>query len=124
MTIFDAIKDILFTKKQTCFSSVDDEGEFVPFLVNRWLSMYSPEVALTSNNINKYIGIFENKKDLYSLFMAVFPKMPFKKINYIKKIKENKDTKEQETISLLAKNKELSQREIIDYISKLNYLKK
>jgi len=124
MTIFDVIKDILFTKKQTCFNTVDEEGDFIPFLVNRWLSMYSSQVALTSNIINKYLGVFDNKKDLYSLFMALFPKVPAKKINYIKKIKENKDDKELDTVSLIAKNKELSQREILDYISKLNYLKK
>jgi hypothetical protein len=124
MTIFDVIKDILFTKKQSCFTAVDEENEFVPFLVNRWLSMYSPDVALTSNIINKYIGTFENKRDLYSLFMAIFPKVPSKKINYFKKNKESKDNKETEVITLIAKNKELSQREIVDYITKLNNLKK
>jgi cytochrome oxidase Cu insertion factor (SCO1/SenC/PrrC family) len=124
MTIFDIIKDILFTKKQTCFITVDEEREFAPFLVNRWLSMYSPSVAQISNIINKYLGIFENKKDLYTFFMAIFPKVQNKKISYIKKNKEPKDNKDLETIALLAKNKELSQREIIDYISKLNSLKR
>ena len=124
MTIFDVIKDILFTKKRTCLNTVDEEGDFVPFLVNRWLSMYSPQVALTSNIINKYLGIFDNKRDLYALFMAFFPRVPAKKINYIKKVKESKDNKELDTVALIAKNKELSQREIIEYISKLNSLKK
>lgn len=124
MTIFDLIKDILFTKKQSCLNVIEEESEFSPFLVNRWLSMYSPQTALSSNIINKYLSVFDNKKDLYSLFIAIFPKVSAKKINYIKKIKENKDDKDLEKLALIAKNKELSQREILDYISKLNYLKK
>jgi len=124
MTIFDAIRDILFTKIQTCFKTVDEESEFVPYLVNRWLSMYSPNVAITSNIINKYLGIFESKKELYALFMAVFPKVPNKKINYFKKNKENKENKSDEHITLLAKNYELSEREICEYVSKLNSSKK
>lgn len=116
MTIFDIITDLAFTKKGYCLNTVDEEAEFQPYIVNRWLSMYSPLMAKHSNILNKYLGVFDNKKDLYNLFMAVFPKVQYKKINYIKKIKEKKENKD-ENISLIAKNIELSEREVNEYIA-------
>lgn len=120
MTIFDIIAGILFTKKNTCLSSIDEESSFSPYLINRWASMYSPKVALVSNTINKYLGIFDNKQDLYSLFAAVLPKVPSKRIQYFKKVKREADEKD-ENINLISKNLELSTREIEQYIA---FLKK
>jgi hypothetical protein len=119
MTIFDIIGDLLFTKRGNCLNTVDEESDFQPYIVNRWLSMYSTDTAKHSNILNKYLGIFENKKELYNLFKAVFPKVPYKKISYIKKIKEPK-TEQDENIKLIAKNLELSEREISEYIAFLN----
>jgi hypothetical protein len=119
MTIFDFISNIAFTKNKNCLNSIDEESEFQPFLVNRWLSMYSSELAKTSNILNKYIGIFESKKDLFALFCATFPRVSSKKITYFKKNKEPKDIKNDEIIIQIAKNKELSQREIRNYIGML-----
>jgi hypothetical protein len=116
MTIFDIIGDILFTKKGNCLQTVDQESEFQPYIVNRWLSMHSPLVAKHSNILNKYLGVFDNKKDLYNLFLAVFPKVSFKKINYIKKVKEKKEEQD-ENIKLISKNLELSEREINQYVA-------
>ena len=62
MTIFDFISSVLFTKKRNCLSTIDEENEFSPYMLNRWCSMYSPTVATFSNILNKYLGIFENKK--------------------------------------------------------------
>jgi len=119
MTIFDFISDIIFYKKKNCLATVDDESSFTPYLVNRWLSMYSTHVAKTSNILNKYLGIFESKAELYSLFVALIPKSPNKKINYFKRKKE--EVKEvNQSIPLLAKTYELSQREISDYLNTLN----
>jgi hypothetical protein len=116
MTIFDFISSVLFTKKKTCLNSVDEEGEFSPYMLNRWCSMYSPTTATFSNILNKYIGIFNNKKDLYNLFVAVMPRVTSKRISYIKKVKETK--KEENTdIELIANNLELSKREINEYIA-------
>jgi len=119
MTIFDFISDIIFYKKKNCLATVDDESSFTPYLVNRWLSMYSTQIAKTSNILNKYLGIFESKAELYSLFVALIPKSPNKKINYFKRKKE--EVKEvNQSIPLLAKTYELSQREISDYLNTLN----
>ena len=120
MTIFDFISNIAYTKNKNCLNTVDEESEFQPFLVNRWLSMYSPSMAKLSNTLNKYIGIFESKKDLFSLFCATFPKVPAKKITYFKKNKEKKNVQDEEIITQISKNIELSKREIRNYIFELN----
>jgi hypothetical protein len=116
VTIFDFISSALFTKKKTCLTSVDEESDFSPYMLNRWCSMYSPAVALYCNALNKYLSIFEGKKDLYNLFVAVLPSVPSKRIAYIKKVKEEK-TEIDENIPLIAENAELSQREIKQYIA-------
>jgi hypothetical protein len=115
MTIFDYIASILFNKKQNCLNSVDEESSFSPYIVNRWLSMYSPDLAIYSNIINKYLGVFENKRELYSLFVAVFPKVPSKRITYIKKKKKEKE-EEDITLKQAALNLEMSQREILQLV--------
>lgn len=116
MTIFDFISSTLFTKKKTCLNTVDEESNFSPYMLNRWCSMYSPTVATFSNILNKYLSVFESKTDLYSLFVAVMPKVSSKRIFYIKKAKEEK-TEEDENIEMLAANLELSKREINQYIA-------
>jgi len=85
-------------------------------MLNRWTSMYSPAVAQCSNVLNKYLSVFDNKRDLYSLFLAVMPKVPSRRIAYIKKIKEEKKD-ENTDIKLLANNFEISEREIKQYIA-------
>jgi hypothetical protein len=116
MTIFDFIASVLFTKEKTCLNSIDEESSFSPYMLNRWCSMYSKTTATFSNILNRYVGIFEDKKDLYSLFVAVMPKVSSKRISYIKRIKEEK-IEENNNIELLAYNLELSKREINQYIA-------
>jgi hypothetical protein len=116
MTIFDFISSVLFTKEKACLTSVDEESNFSPFMLNRWCSMYSKNTATFCNIINRYLGVFEDKKDLYGLFVAVMPKVPSKRISYIKKIKEEKK-EENSDIEMLANNLELSEREIKQYIA-------
>jgi len=117
MTIFDFISNILFTKKEKSIDNVDNESAFSPFLVNRWLSMHSPNVAIISNLINKYIGLYDDKNMIYALFYALFPRCPFKKINYFKKTKDTLETnKDLDIIKKVAFAKELSIREIKEYV--------
>lgn len=121
MTIFDFISDVLFTKKKN-LNSVDEESDFSPYLLNRWISMYSPSQALISNIVNKYLTTFNNKSELYSFFIAMFDKCSSKKIQYFKKVKQDKDNETADNVALLAKNKELSTREIKDYLETLTSL--
>ncbi len=120
MTIFDIINSIIFNKNKKCITSVDEENAFVPYMVNRWLSMYSPDLALVSNKLNKYLGVFQDKRDLLALFQTCFPLSKQKRIQYIKKKKLTEENIN-EKIPLIAASRELSKREITQYIA---FLKK
>ena len=106
MTIFDYLGDILVKKKGDL-----PVEEYVPFLINRWLSFSSPSAALALNQtVNSFGNIDKNVH--YKLLVSAFPKfnrMPM--ISYIKKLKQEK-TEEDNNVNLLASNLELSQREI------------
>jgi hypothetical protein len=116
VTIFDYISNILFTKKENCFSTLDDEKQFSPYLLNRWLSMYGKSTILACDIANKYTQVFNNKAECYKFLSAIFPKVSQKKIEYIKKKKTEEDNTD---FLLIAKNKELSIREVKYYIDLL-----
>ena len=112
-TIFDYVHAVLHSKDKEIFSNVDDESTFSSYMVNRWISMYSPEMAnLVNQTTNKYTAIFNTKQDHFNFFVSVFPRLKQKRINYVKKAKAEKEKKEDEKIPLIAKNLECSQREI------------
>lgn len=111
MTIFDFLNDILFTKKDK-FTNVDDESQYNQYLVNRWVSMYSPECALYINNtVNWLYSVFDNKRDHYKFLKSILPRVRYRHIPYIKKVKVDKEEKDN-NIELLAKSLELSQSEV------------
>jgi len=124
MTIFDIIASILFDKRKDRLSSMSDESVFAPFIVNRWLSMYSPTVALKCNIVNKYLTVFENKIDLFNLFVGVFPRVKPKRINYFKKPKNDNINKDEDRLNAIAKNYQVSKREILENIDLLQQLNK
>jgi len=120
MTIFDFLADILFHKKKNTLSNIDSESLFMPYMINRWVSMYSNALALKSNLLNKYLTL--NKHSLYYLFINIFDKVPTKKITYFKKTKEQKEENNEQM--QYSKAMELSLREIKNYtevLKSLNY---
>ena len=54
-TIFDYINDVLFHKKGNKLDNIDDYGQYNPYMINRWLSMYSPSVATIINETTRNI---------------------------------------------------------------------
>lgn len=116
MSIFDIIAEILFNKKTKKITNIDTETYFSPFMVNRWISMYSNQLALKSNLLNKFLMF--NKTHLYSLFVNVFDKVPNRKISYFKR---NNETKKEDNVEILmAQSHEISLREIKMYKHILN----
>jgi hypothetical protein len=110
VTIFDTLNDLLFTKKKTCLNNVDDESSFNQYMTNRWISMYSDNLAIIINStVNWFGSVFEQKRDYYNFLHAVIPRVGRKRIHYIKKIKPEPEVN---NISGMAKKLELSQREI------------
>lgn len=89
MSIFDIISGVLFKKNKELLNNVDDTKHFQPFLVNRWISMHGADDAvLVNETVNRYGHVFQDKTDLYKFMVDVFPRHKFKRINYIKKIKD------------------------------------
>lgn len=118
-TIFDFLNCILHTKQKKDLTA-ENNNTYSPFMINRWCSFYSDNFA---NIINLTVNKFTNfSKEEHFVFLKKFlPKVPFKKINYVKK-KVLKESEEDNTIDMLSKNLEISKREINHYILCQKYL--
>ena len=115
MTIFDYLKDILVTKKGNL-----PLDQYVPFLVNRWLSFINPTICETLNGWANNKTLIENKELHYKAMISIFPKITHcPKINYIKKIKEEEQDLDIK-VKILAQNLEISQREALLLVSGLD----
>tara|TARA_R100000951_G_scaffold91323_1_gene79660 strand:- start:437 stop:811 length:375 start_codon:yes stop_codon:yes gene_type:complete len=120
MTIFDILNSLFYNKKKieiTC----DNENVFSLFMVNRWMSMYSPELLKIINETsNQYWGIFETSRETYAWLYALFPRLRFKRVVYIKKKKKASNSAEEKErdglITTIATSHELSQREVRMYM--------
>lgn len=118
MTFFDMLRNLFFSRKEI-HRNLDTESQthFLPFLLNRWLSFYNKDQCILANEtVNRYSNLFEDKNDLYKLYFNFLPILRYKKIEYIKKKKEEKDKEETINMSLIAKNNNISKREILLYI--------
>jgi len=112
VTIFDYIKDIIVTK--TGDLPLDD---YVPFLINRFLSFINPQVCEAINQLNTKT-LLEDKSLHYKLVSSLFPKMSYvPRINYVKKVKEETEEEEDQRIKILAENLEISKREAATLLS-------
>jgi|TARA_R100001443_G_scaffold11747_1_gene21268 hypothetical protein len=114
---FFQLQNKLFYSKKDNADYLDAEGEqaFVPFLFNRWLSFYDKSMSIfTNETLNKFSTIFEDKQRVYRLYYYLIPRLKWKKISYIKKVKKEKD--EDLNLEIMAKNKNISVRELKQYI--------
>jgi|TARA_R110002020_G_C15786802_1_gene729764 hypothetical protein len=115
--IFSFINDIIFGKKGDVIENVEDEDQFNGYLVNRWVSMYSPENAsIINETTNKYFNVFDSKKEWYEYLVKIIPKGSPGRIHYIKKEKREKVKNYDEIVKFLAKKFEISKREVQQYI--------
>lgn len=111
MNIFNYLSNILFTKKDKELKTLDQQSDYQPFLINRWCSMLNKQTCRVVNTTtNTMYQVFENKTDHYKFLHYIIPRERFKRINYIKKIKPEKQ--QDDDIKLIAKNMQLSTREI------------
>ena len=115
-TIFDFINDILYHKRGDLLDNIEHEGQYNSYMMNRWISMYSPQHATLLNlTSNRLYPVLSTKEYSYKFLLNVIPKSKPRRINYIKKAKHEKSS-ESDQIDILAKNLELSKREINVYI--------
>jgi len=82
--------------------------------------MYSPDMCrIVNDTMNRYHSLFEDRRQMYKLYLHLLPRVSSKYIRYIKKKKVDKDkvdTEEEERVNALAEGLELSKREINNYI--------
>ena len=122
---FFQLQNKLFYSKKDNAEDLDAEGEqaFVPFLFNRWLSFYNNDMCVfTNETFNKFSTIFDDKQQAYRLYYYLIPRLKWKKITYIKKKK--KEAEEEENLQLIAKNKNISKRELLQYVELVKTLAK
>ena len=122
MAIFEVIQDILYKKQGNLLESTDAESDFVPFMINRWISMHSESNAVIINETaNMVWPVMQTKQEWYKFYLGVVPQSKFKKIAYIKKEPKEKKkpaTDEIDMVSLIAARYEMSKREAAMYLEK------
>jgi hypothetical protein len=124
MNFFQLQNKLFYSKKENA-GELDSEGEqaFVPFLFNRWLSFYSKELpSFVNETLNKFGNIFDDKQETYKLYYYLIPRLKWKRISYIKKKKKEQD--EIEGLYNIAKNKNISARELQQYVELEKSLRK
>lgn len=112
--IFDQIRSVAHTKQE-----IDIEpGELSPYMLQRWLSMYSGPVAgLLNGTTNIAWNAKLTDQQWYQLFMMIVPRLPFRKISYIKKPPKDKVKSERELdAQALADLMQISCREAKQYL--------
>jgi len=114
---FFQLQNKLFYSNKNNAGELDLEGEqsFVPFLFNRWLSFYSKDTPqFVNETLNRFGVIFDDKQRQYRLYYNLIPRLKFKRIKYIKKVK--KEQEDESDLYLIAKNKNISVRELKQYL--------
>ena len=121
MNFFSILNKLIFNKNKNSIEA-QQEGieEFVPFLVNRWVSFYDTSAAVFINEtLNKFHGIPNDKVEGFNLYYNLLPSFRYKKINYIKKNKEGKENSQKDEAVLIeafATNHKISKREVQLYL--------
>ena len=124
MNFFQLQNKLFYSKKENA-GVLDSEGEqaFVPFLFNRWLSFYNKELpGFVNETLNKFGSIFDDKQEAYKLYYYLIPRLKWQRITYIKKKKKEED--EVEGLNVIAKNKNISKRELQQYVELEKILRK
>jgi hypothetical protein len=85
--------------------------------------MYSKDtVGFVNETLNKYCGIFDtDKQKTYQMYYNLIPRLKFKRISYIKKVKKDKEKQDEtDQLKMIAKNKNMSVRELEIYQNMLD----
>jgi hypothetical protein len=109
MNLFNILNSILYSKKKLELN-LEDENIFIPYMINRWVSMYNGDLAVFINNFFNKSLPFECKESYFDYYFNLCPKLKFKKIDYIKKSKKEGESDE------IPKREFLSEREMMLYV--------
>jgi len=114
-TIFEHLAHITNRKKDWNSLSDQDQKSFVPYLINRWLSM-NPDLIEVVNMFQQYtIGPLD-KKHVYQLYHDILPANKF----YMKYTKSKKVAKyNAELVEFISRTHMISKHEATDHIDLL-----
>ena len=107
--IFDWLKEITLKKSDWDTFTEEQKEQFIPYMVNRFLSM-SPEYVDIVNIVQKIP--YTEKERIYKVYKSLIPK----KNIYLKYIKSKTPTYPQKLLEYMANYAECSQREAKEYI--------
>jgi hypothetical protein len=85
LSIFDIIDGIAFSKKPALSTQAEDDKDYQPYLVNRWLSMLDTDAAKIINETLNKVGHVLSAPEQYKFLVNVLPRYKRQRINYIKK---------------------------------------
>ena len=113
--LFDLIDKILFSKKKIDVNIDDDNIH--PYIINRWVSMYSQDMTIIINNTgNRLYSVFDNNRMYYKFLQTLLPRVKNKRIFYIKKAKKQPDIShkddDNDNINIICSNMQRSRREV------------
>lgn len=119
--MFQIINNLFYSKKDIdACEDYETQQNFQPYMINRWLSFYSKDLALfTNETLNKYSQVRDNKTDTFKMYFNLIPRLKFKRISYMKKPAKKKK-KETENLELFASNHDVSVREVKNAVAFYN----
>ena len=123
MNIFDLIRFLFFKVKNSPKEVTEEMSHcFMPYMINRWLSFYDrSQAVLVNETLNKFSNVLGDKSKMYMLYDNIIPRLSYKKINYVKKVKKDRDKESEiENIAMIASNKNISEREVKQYVEFYN----
>ena len=109
VTIFDWLKEITGTKKQWSSFSEEDQKQFNPYMVHRYISMYEPyiEVANFAQTLPQ-----NDKEKIYQFYCSMIPKNNV----WLKYVKGSKKKSNEKILKCIADYYTVSLGEAEDYI--------
>ena len=109
VTIFDWLKEITGTKKQWSSFNEDDQKQFNPYMVHRYISMYEPyiEVANFAQTLPQ-----NDKEKIYQFYCNMIPKNNV----WLKYVKGSKKKSNEKILKCIADYYTVSLGEAEDYI--------
>jgi len=109
VTIFDFLKEITGKKKQWSSFSEEDQKQFNPYMVHRYISMYEPYIEVA--NIAQLLPQ-NDKEKIYQFYCSMIPKNNV----WLKYIKGSKKKPNEAVLKYIAEYYTVSLGEAEDYI--------
>jgi hypothetical protein len=90
---FDTINYLLFEKRKPELDNALLE-EFNAYMTSRMFSFYDggKYINYINDTLNTYGSVFKAKEEQFKFYETIIPKLPRKKLNYVKKNKKEKVT--------------------------------